>query len=43
MRYVKYGLVIVLCVFSFYFSDKLILAVENMSPIMKEVKLWDLH
>ncbi len=38
MKYVKYGLVIFLCVFSFYISDKAIIMVENMSPIMKEVK-----
>lgn len=38
MKYVKYGLVIFLCVFSFYVSDTAIIMVENMSPIMKEVK-----
>lgn len=38
MKYVKYGLVIFLCVFSFYISDTAIIMVENMSPIMKEVK-----
>ena len=38
MKYVKYGLVIFLCIFSFYISDTAIIMVENMSPIMKEVK-----
>lgn len=40
MKYVKYGLVIFLCVFSFYISDTAIIMVENMSPIMKEVKKY---
>lgn len=40
MKYVKYGLVIFLCIFSFYISDMAILMVENMSPIMKEVKTY---
>lgn len=39
MKYIKYAFVVVLCVFSFYMSDRLIIMVENLSPIMKEVKL----
>lgn len=40
MKYIKYSLVIFLCVFSFYVSDMAILMVENMSPIMKKVKTY---
>ncbi len=40
MKYVKYSLVIFLCIFSFYISDMAILMVENMSPIMKQVKTY---
>lgn len=40
MKYAKYALVIFLCIFSFYISDMAILMVENMSPIMKEVKTY---
>lgn len=38
MRYIKYALAILLILMSFYFSDKLLLYVENLSPLMKEIK-----
>ncbi len=38
MKYIKYAFVVFLCVFSFYFSDRVIIFVENQSPIMKEIK-----
>lgn len=38
MKYIKYTLVVILCVFSFYCSDRLILYVESKSPIMKSIK-----
>lgn len=38
MKKIKYLFVILLGVFSFYFSDQAILFVENKSPIMKQVK-----
>ncbi len=41
MKYFKYALVITLCVFSFYASDRLILYVENLSPLMKEIKMYE--
>lgn len=41
MKYVKYALVITLCVLSFYASDRLILYVENLSPLMKEIKMYE--
>lgn len=41
MKYIKYALVITLCVLSFYASDRLILYVENLSPLMKEIKMYE--
>ena len=41
MKYFKYALVITLCVLSFYASDRLILYVENLSPLMKEIKMYE--
>lgn len=41
MKYVKYAIVITLCVLSFYASDRLILYVENLSPLMKEIKMYE--
>lgn len=41
MKYFKYSLVIVLCVLSFYLSDRIILYVENLSPLMKEIKMYE--
>lgn len=41
MKYVKYTLVITLCVLSFYVSDRLIIYVENLSPLMKEIKMYE--
>lgn len=38
MKYLKYFSLIFLCVLSFYFSDKVILYVESISPIMKSIK-----
>lgn len=37
MKIVKYCLVIFLCLFSFYFSDRVILYIESKSPIMQEI------
>ena len=38
MKYIKYSLVVFLCLFSFYFSDRAILFIENQSPIMKTIR-----
>ena len=38
MEYIKYGIMIVLILLSFYFSDKLLLYVESLSPLMKEIE-----
>lgn len=38
MKYIKYALVVILCVFSFYFSDRAIIMVQDMSPIMQQIK-----
>lgn len=35
---IKYILLLCLCIFSFYISDKLLLYVEGFSPIMKSIK-----
>lgn len=37
MKYIKYMLLIFLCVFSFYVSDSLLLYVENSSPLMQSI------
>ncbi len=37
MKYIKYMLLIFLCVFSFYISDTLLLYVENSSPLMQTI------
>lgn len=37
MKYIKYTLLIFLCVFSFYISDTLLLYVENSSPLMQTI------
>ncbi|MCH5167274.1 MAG: hypothetical protein J1F35_05210 [Erysipelotrichales bacterium] len=37
MKYFKYSLLIFLCVISFYVSDKLLLYVENASPLMQAI------
>lgn len=37
MKYLKYFSLIFLCVLSFYFSDKVILYVESISPIMQQI------
>lgn len=37
MKYIKYIFLLSLFVFSFYISDKLLLYVENLSPIMKKI------
>lgn len=37
MKYIKYGLLIFVCVISFYISDQLLLYVENLSPIMQAI------
>lgn len=41
MKYFKYILIVILCIFSFYASDKLIIYVENLSPLMKEIKMYE--
>lgn len=41
MKYVKYILIVILCIISFYASDRLILYVENLSPLMKEIKMYE--
>lgn len=41
MKYFKYGLLVFLCVMSFYVSDKLLLYVENLSPIMQAINEVD--
>lgn len=38
MKFLKYSLLIIISIFSFYLSDKVILFVENQSPIMKQIK-----
>jgi hypothetical protein len=38
MKYLKYFVLILLCIISFYLSDQVILYVENISPIMKSIK-----
>ncbi|MBO5475233.1 MAG: hypothetical protein J5982_01855 [Bacilli bacterium] len=38
MKYIKYFILILLCVASFYLSDQVILYVENLSPIMQTIK-----
>lgn len=38
MKYIKYTLVVLLMLFSFYLSDQLILYVESLSPLMQEVE-----
>lgn len=38
MKYLKYFSLIFLCVLSFYFSDRVILYVESISPIMQHIK-----
>ena len=40
MKYIKMALMVLLVLGSFYFSDKLLLYVENLSPLMKEVKKY---
>ena len=38
MKYIKYGFVIALMLVSFYASDRLLLYVESLSPIMKSIE-----
>lgn len=38
MKYIKYTLVVILMVFSFYVSDRVLLYVESLSPLMKEIE-----
>ena len=37
MKNVKYVILIVMSIFSFYISDKLLLMVEGMSPLMQTI------
>ena len=41
MKYIKYLILVFLCVISFYVSDKLLLYVENLSPIMQTINQVD--
>lgn len=38
MKYIKIGIMFIFILVTFYFSDKLLLYVENLSPLMKSVK-----
>lgn len=38
MKYIKYFILILLCVVSFYLSDQVILYVESLSPIMQTIR-----
>ena len=38
MKYIKIGIMFIFILITFYFSDKLLLYVENLSPLMKSVK-----
>lgn len=37
MKYVKYSFLLLIAVFSFFISDKVLLYVENLNPIMKQI------
>lgn len=41
MKYIKYSILSFILIFSFYISDKLLLYVESLSPIMKEINNYD--
>lgn len=38
LKYMKYIFIVLLCLFSFYFSDQAILMVQESSPIMKQIR-----
>ncbi|MDD2238632.1 MAG: hypothetical protein PHH51_01940 [Bacilli bacterium] len=37
MKYLKYSLLLILIVFSFYFTEKIMIYMENKNPIMQEI------